>query len=489
MIEGHPRDIPTPLQGGDSEQHSRLHAPQEADAALPGCERQNITARRDRRADKKQPAPNAAEELKDLMSFLTGEEDTPENETPNDSHELHFNPLPKPEPPEDDELLPPHYNARINHIREAFNKCIPELHTPVTTPAETYFKENNFEYLLKLDYYLILALIRHYTGDDIYRAFCRRRVFHGTYHAVTDLLNDMLGDQSCRVTDEVRAMAKQAKEDEKQLLEERLANMPPCAKGVFRLCGRRGLERFFNENIIDVVNNFAIYRRLGIKFPHAFILEGVPGCGKTYAVERLAEHLDWPTYRITTASVGVSLIHETSKNIQNTFETAAANAPAIIIIDEVDALVPDRNANPKDFVCEEVASFLRCLQEAPEHHVLVVGMTNRLSAIDPAVLRTGRLGTHITVGMPDREEVKELLEFHFTGRPHGELDWEHYVDRLTQGALSDVTYVVEEAAMNAGRRRADRIESCDVEAAFTRLQEQCKTTAAAQHRGIGFHAA
>lgn len=483
MIEEDSHDLPTPPEGGEPEKQHLPPTPQEGDDA-PFDDLSD--------EDESLPTPEELgldESDMDLYRLLVDDDDT----TPN-PQELHFNPLPKTEnaaPAKDEEedvCLPPMYKNRLEFINDAFNKCIPELHTPVTTPLAAYCKEHNFEFLLKLDYYLVLALIRRYMGDAIYRAFCSRRVFHVTYHAVTDLLNDMLSENHCRVTDTVRAMAQQAKADEKQFLAERLTRINPCAKGTFRLCGRRGLERFFNENIIDVVNNFAVYRRLGVKFPHAFILEGVPGCGKTYAVERLAEHLDWPTYRITTASVGTSLIHETSKNIQNTFETAAANAPSFVIIDEVDALVPDRSANPKDFVCEEVASFLRCLQEAQENHVLVVGMTNRLSAIDPAVLRTGRLGTHITVGMPDRDEVRELLEFHLSDRPLGELDLERYVDRLTCGALSDVTYVVEEAAMNAGRRRAEQIESCDIEAAFTRLHEQSKTTAAPQ-RGIGFHAA
>lgn len=449
------------------------------------------------------------ESYDDLLRMLT-DDDTP---TLNPK-ELHFNPLPgchgapdnggnddnddnDDDDDDDDEgddddtpmadMLTSCYLGRINSIIDTFRKCIPELHTPITTPHEVFFKEQNFEYLLKLDYYLILALVRHYFGDDIYHAFCDRRIFHGTYRAVTDLLNDLLGDQRCHITAKLHAMAKQAKEDEKQRREERLTRITPCDKGAFRLCGRRSLERFFNENIIDVVNNFAVYRRLGISFPRAFILEGVPGCGKTYAVERLAEHLNWQTYHITSSAIGTSLIHETSKNIEQAFETAAANAPALVIIDEVDAFVPDRSVNNKDFVCEEVASFLKCLQDAADNHVLVIGMTNRMSAIDPAVLRTGRLGTHLNVGMPDREEVLELLEYHLSRRPHAELELAPYADRLTHGALSDVTYVVEEAAMCAARRRAEQIESCDMEAAFNRLQDHCKATAAPR-RGIGFHA-
>lgn len=422
-------------------------------------------------------------------------------------HELHFNPLPgfpdngdsadnnddeDDDDNDDDEkamedIMDSCYSGRINNIINTYRKCIPELHTPITTPHEVFFKEHNFEYLLKLDYYLLLAIIRHYFGDDIYHAFCDRRIFHATYHSVTDLINDMLSDQRCRITPEMHAMAEQARKDEKQRREERLTQINPCNKGAFRLCGRHALEDFFNENIIDIVNNFAVYRRLGINFPRAFILEGVPGCGKTYAVERLAEHLNWQTYHITSSSIGTSLIHETSKNIEQTFETAAANAPSLVIIDEVDAFVPDRSVNNKDFVCEEVASFLKCLQNAAENHVLVIGMTNRMSAIDPAVLRTGRLGTHLNVGMPDRAEVLELLEFHLAKRPHAELNLADYADRLTHGALSDVTYVVEEAAMCAARRRAEQIESCDIESAFNRLQSHCKATAAPR-RDIGFHA-
>lgn len=372
-------------------------------------------------------------------------------------------------------------------IRRDFRRCSPVLHTPFKQTTEEYCRENGLIYLAALDSGLMLAIIRKRLGEEIFRAFCLRRLFHEIFEATHNYLNDILRYNCCRIDDALRAEAVQAVRDARRVREDSMQLHMSGSRAPFRLCGRHELSRFFNENVIDIVNNIPRYRRYGIKFPQPFILEGAPGCGKTYAVERLAEHLGWKTFFITTSSIGTGVIHETAKNIERTFEEAAAYAPSLVIIDEVDAFVPDRTVNNKDFVCEEVASFLRVLQHAQENYVLVVGLTNRIESIDSAVLRTGRLGTHINVGLPEKEEVRELLEFHLMQKPHADLDLNRYAERLTQGALSDVTYVVDEAAMSAARRRAARIEPTDMETAFAHLHRNSARKENTR-RSMGFNA-
>ena len=83
----------------------------------------------------------------------------------------------------------------------------------------------------------------------------------------------------------------------------------------FKLPGRPELESFLNEHVIDIVRNAERYKALGIGFPSAIILHGPPGCGKTFAVEKLVEFLGWPSFQIDASSIGSPYIHETSRKV------------------------------------------------------------------------------------------------------------------------------------------------------------------------------
>ena len=83
----------------------------------------------------------------------------------------------------------------------------------------------------------------------------------------------------------------------------------------FKLRGRPFLEEFFQEHIIDIIANEERYKNLGVTFPSAIVLHGPPGCGKTFAIERLVEFLDWPVYPIDSSSIGSPYIHETSRKV------------------------------------------------------------------------------------------------------------------------------------------------------------------------------
>lgn len=86
------------------------------------------------------------------------------------------------------------------------------------------------------------------------------------------------------------------------------------------------------------------YAAMGIGFPGGIILEGPTGCGKTYAVERLAEHLGWPSFSIEASSVASPYIHETSRKVAEIFSEAMKAAPAVVIIDEMDAFLASRDS-------------------------------------------------------------------------------------------------------------------------------------------------
>jgi cell division protease FtsH len=223
----------------------------------------------------------------------------------------------------------------------------------------------------------------------------------------------------------------------------------------FSLPGRPCLEAFFLEHIIDIIEKPDVYRKMGINFPSAVVLHGPPGCGKTFAVERLVEYLDWPNYSIDSNSVGSPYIHQTSKLISETFDTAIENAPSVLVIDEMESFLTDRQTSSLSgqHRVEEVAEFLRRIPEAISKNVLIVAMTNMIDVIDPAILRRGRFDHIIEVGMPSQEEVTSLLDSLLNNLPVlDSVDLPPLVDALTGRALSDAAFVVRESARLAARQ-------------------------------------
>ena len=255
--------------------------------------------------------------------------------------------------------------------------------------------------------------------------------------------------------------------------------------GKFQLAGRPQLEAFFNEHVIDIIFNAERYQALGIDFPSAIILHGPPGCGKTFAVERLVEFIDWPCYSIDSNSVGSPYIHETSKKISEVFDKAIDGAPSIIVIDEMESFLSDRRSGSSSGLhhVEEVAEFLRRIPEAIKNKVLIIAMTNLIEMIDPAILRRGRFDHLIEVGMPSRDEVASLIESLLDKLPKADdLDVSKILDALTGKALSDSAFVIREAARLAARSGKGILDQESLDSALNSLPEE----AVKKMRSIGF---
>ena len=232
----------------------------------------------------------------------------------------------------------------------------------------------------------------------------------------------------------------------------------------FRLPGRPELEQFINEHVVDVLRHRERYKALGIGFPGAVVLHGPPGSGKTYAVERLVEYLGWPSYQIDASSVASPFIHETSRKVASVFETAQQNAPSVLVIDEMEAFLADREMSMGSghHRVEEVAEFLRRIPEAAQNDVLIVAMTNRVDMIDPAIMRRGRFDHVISVGYASSEEVHSLLSKLLGDLPtDGSIDVSMSAKTLSNRPLSDVAFVIREAARLAARSgRATLNQEC-----------------------------
>ena len=166
------------------------------------------------------------------------------------------------------------------------------------------------------------------------------------------------------------------------------------------------------------------------------------------------------------------------------FDKAMKSAPAIIVIDEMEAFLSSRDTNARDTNrVEEVAEFLRRIPEASKNHVLVFGMTNRLEAIDSAILRRGRFDHLVEVRMPTAAEVQELLEAKFETLPvSSDVDVRRLAHKLEARPFSDVTFVLKEAGRLAVKRGLDEINTAVLNEAYSLLPDEKQQS----RRRIGF---
>ena len=252
--------------------------------------------------------------------------------------------------------------------------------------------------------------------------------------------------------------------------------------GKFTLAGRPELEKFFNEHIINILNEPERYKRLGIDFPSSIILYGPPGCGKTYAVDRLVEYLGLPKYEINSATIASPFIHDTAKKIAGVFESAINSAPSVVVIDEMESYLSNREAvtsNTQHY--EEVAEFLRQIQEAQKNKVLIIAMTNMYDKIDPAILRRGRFDHHLEVGLPSVEEISALLANitkDIALAP--DIDLGKLATELAGKTLADVAFIIKEAGLISGKNGDSFITLNAVNSAVLALPKE------QERRRIGF---
>ena len=233
----------------------------------------------------------------------------------------------------------------------------------------------------------------------------------------------------------------------------------PEPNKVFELAGRPELEAFFNEHIVDIILHRDRYKALGIEFPSAVILHGPPGCGKTFAVDRLVDFLGWPSFQIDASSVASPYIHETSKKVAQVFDKAMENAPSVLVIDEMEAFLADREMGSGHHRVEEVAEFLRRIPEAVKNDVLIIAMTNRIEMIDPAIQRRGRFDHVIKVDFASEVEVLSLLDKLLSSLPkESDVDSKPLAKELAGRPLSDVSFVVREGARLAARSGKEKLD-------------------------------
>ena len=146
------------------------------------------------------------------------------------------------------------------------------------------------------------------------------------------------------------------------------------------------------------------------------------------------------------------------------------NSPSVLVIDEMEAFLSERDAGAGKHTVEEVAEFLRRIPEATENDVLLVAMTNKLDMIDSAILRRGRFDHIIKVDYASSEEIEAIIEESFLRIPtESNLVIDGIVDKLCQRPISDVAFFIKESARIAALNGKDKIDQESLDKALNKL--------------------
>jgi AAA+ superfamily predicted ATPase len=259
-----------------------------------------------------------------------------------------------------------------------------------------------------------------------------------------------------------------------------------AGQGLDKVAGMHALKDLLRREVIDPVRNPEPYRQYGLSIPNGILLYGPPGCGKTHIARQLAEELGHYFVEIIPSELASPYIHQSVMRIRELFDSAAEQAPAVVFIDEFEALVPSREGlgGHQQYKSEEVNEFLAHLNSCSEKGIFVIAATNQPQKIDPAVRRTGRLDKLIYVGPPDLEARREMLAFHLEGRPLApDTDIEALAETVNGYSASDLRFLVDEAARDALRIRQP-ISSQSFKSAMARIQPSVTSEIEAQYQSI-----
>ena len=197
-----------------------------------------------------------------------------------------------------------------------------------------------------------------------------------------------------------------------------------------------------------------VFQKLGIEPPKGVLLYGPPGTGKTLIAKAVANESGANFLSIAGPEIMSKYYGESEQRLREIFEEANRNTPSIIFIDELDSIAPKRSEVTGEVERRVVAQLLAMMDGLKERgQVVVIGATNRIDAIDPALRRPGRFDREIEIGVPDRNDRVEILQIHMRNMPIGEdVDLESLAD-CTHGFVgADISALCKEAAMKTLRR-------------------------------------
>ena len=203
-----------------------------------------------------------------------------------------------------------------------------------------------------------------------------------------------------------------------------------------------------------------IFQKLGIEPPKGVLLHGSPGTGKTLLAKAVANESEAHFILLNGPEIMSKFYGESEKKIRDIFEEAEKNSPSIIFIDEIDAIAPKREETHGEVERRVVSQILTMMDGLKSRgKVIVIGATNRVNSLDPALRRPGRFDREININVPNKKGRLAILKIHTRGMPLTKNVNLDQIAALTHGFVgADLESLTKEAAMNVLRKHLHKIK-------------------------------
>ncbi len=250
------------------------------------------------------------------------------------------------------------------------------------------------------------------------------------------------------------------------------------------------------QEVRDYLSNPDRFLAMGASVPKGILLAGPPGCGKTLLARALAGECQVPFFSISGSDFVEIFVGVGAARIRDLFKVTKANAPAIVFIDELDAVGRTRSVGAVSGQDERESTLNQLLVEMDGFDsgsgVLVLAATNRIDILDTALLRPGRFDRRVTIDRPDVKGRLDILRIHARGKPLGdEVDLEKVARRTVGFSGADLANVVNEGALLASRRASVVIQSSHLLEAIERVvagpERHSRVMSAEERDRVAYH--
>ena len=228
------------------------------------------------------------------------------------------------------------------------------------------------------------------------------------------------------------------------------------------------------EEVVDFLKHPKKYETLGAKIPKGVLLVGNPGTGKTMLARAVAGEAEVPFFSISGSEFVEMFVGVGASRVRDLFQKAKKNAPAIIFIDEIDAVGRKRGSGMGGGHDEREQTLNQILVEMDgfekDTNVIVLAATNRADVLDPALLRPGRFDRRTNIMLPERKDREAILKVYFKNKPvEDDVDLDKLAAKTAGSSGADLANIANEAAIVAARRNAKRISNDDLTEAFEKV--------------------
>ncbi len=251
------------------------------------------------------------------------------------------------------------------------------------------------------------------------------------------------------------------------------------------------------EEVVDFLKHPKKYRDLGARTPKGVLLVGPAGVGKTLLAKAVAGEAGVPFFSMAGSEFMEMLVGVGASRVRDLFETAKKAAPAIIFVDELDAIGRMRGMGVMGGHDERDQTLNQILVEmdgfTANDNVIVLAATNRPDVLDPALIRPGRFDRRVVLDLPDIEGRQAIMKIHAVGKPFAkDVNWEKIAKRTVGFSGADIENMLNEAAIGAARTEQKSISEADLEEAATKVKlgpEKKRLQSAREREMTAYHEA